>query len=49
MYQPRPLDTEGVELPEELLELTERLRRTSMRCGRRAGWRKAGRTGRRRT
>ena len=23
MYQPRPLDTEGVELPEELLELTE--------------------------
>ena len=25
MYQPRPLDTEGVELPEELLELTEKI------------------------
>ena len=24
-YQPQPIDTSGIELPEELLELTERL------------------------
>lgn len=42
MYEPKPIDTSDIILPEELLSLTEKLLKMFMMCGLSEGYLRAG-------